>query len=519
MGAVRLTIGRLCTVGLVDGDHARPEAVGGRLDRMAERLGAALGPVLEGLFADAPDGAVCLIRRLDLDVALDPDGDEAEQRAAWAGAIATALGRRLSGGGDGVVRFADRAGQLAHLLDRLAAGDAWSLWYHEAFAGLRTLSASMALRTAILADPVPAIEALRRLDGWARFRILDVLGETGCRRVLDDLAARGDGEADPARIVEAAPLCRSTPGMPGRAALELYLAACGPGDARPGPATAALTGAVARVRAAAFDDPALLDALADGTLGAAVAASGSEGAALALALRTLSPGQRRALVEAAGAAATPPDAEYTIHGGLFLLLDALDGLPLPDPDDWPEPPGMAADALLRFLVLANGLGPERAPGIFGDPVWRRLFGLPPRLSPAAVTAWARSVPRSRATAWMRTLTALSPAAGGLGEGDTSAPPCVRAMRTPLTRPLGLSAAAMLQAFSRRLPGFAGTSAGHLRANFLSVAAKVERSPAAITATLARPPLDVVLAMSTLSGATLDLGWLGPVPIRIQREAF
>jgi hypothetical protein len=319
--------------------------------------------------------------------------------------------------------------------------------------------------------------------------------------VLEGLAS-GDGPPRPGLLAEALPACPFGPTAPERAALALF-AALPRGSGR---ADAALARSLAHARAAARRGEGDLP---EAPAGGGLAAPAGADPALAGPLLALSDDARRALLAAARAGETmpPPHLAWTPNGGLFLLLDALAALPDPEPGGWPEGPGMEAGPLLRLLVLASAAGPERAEEVFGDPVWRALFGLPPRLLAGDVEAWAAGVPPRAAGAWARRLHGL---AGGPPE------PAWPGLPGALRRAVGLGAAAVLRGFSRRLPGFAGSSAAYLRANFLGEGARVERTALRAEAVLARPTLDVVLAMSAVSDATLTLGWLRPPTIRIRR---
>ena len=513
MTAHRIAIERFNVTCLVAQDQPHPERLRERLEAVAAGIGNALGESLDALF-DAHGDGVCLLRRIELDLALDADAAEPHMRAAWAQAVTLAVARRLSGDGENIVRFASRAAQLAHFLDRLASGDAWSLWYHRQYAGLRALPDAMAARTALLADDVTGLASLQLQDGWARQRLFGMLGEAECRRVLDAFASVGQayGQAGLA-LALALPECRCAPSQVGAAALEMYVALAKASGLTPGRAEAALALAVGAVRASlARGDTALLDALASsdtaGHMRATVDAFGGAGIDMALALQAISAPERAALAEAMGADCTPRSVEYTAYGGLFLLLDALDRVMPDDLEHWPDCQGTHADMpagpLLRLLVLANGLGLEQAPHILEDSYWRTLFGVPPRLNLADIARWSAAMPTTALAQWTRKLR-LAPL------------PAWPAVPPKVSRVLGRATNALLQAFARRLSGFAGASPAYLRANFLDIGARVEHADGILNATLARAPLDVILGMSTLSNATLELAWLASPIVHLRRN--
>jgi hypothetical protein len=91
-------------------------------------------------------------------------------------------------GGGNVVRFANRAAYVARFLRDVAAGTAWGKWYYESFAGLRQLSTSAALRTAVCNESDAGPAALLELDDHELKRVLRELTEQDARRILDHLA-------------------------------------------------------------------------------------------------------------------------------------------------------------------------------------------------------------------------------------------------------------------------------------------------------------------------------------------
>ncbi|HEX2094963.1 MAG TPA: hypothetical protein VHG28_21360, partial [Longimicrobiaceae bacterium] len=239
-----LRVGRFHADYLVPAAHPEAEGVRSRLDQ------AARGALLRGLrrtlapLLDTSDESVWLIRRLhvELEVGAEWDGDRVAR--AWAAQIARALGRALAEGrsgpdaavwgdpGEGVLRFPDRAAYLARFLADLAAGDAWRKWYYAAFDGLRPLSASAALRTAVCDDAATGLRALLALPDAERRRVVERLTPNDARRLLDALPA-GERGGDPARgwdelrrAWDALPPHAPAADAEARAALELYLRAC-----------------------------------------------------------------------------------------------------------------------------------------------------------------------------------------------------------------------------------------------------------------------------------------------------
>jgi hypothetical protein len=119
-----------------------------RLDRIAEeRLPDALADALDRALGD--DAAVYALRsaRCELFLSADAIADDTELARAWGERIAAAVVRAIHGASSGsnVVRFADRADQIASFIADLLRGEAWTTWIHHAFDHLRTHDVTAAL--------------------------------------------------------------------------------------------------------------------------------------------------------------------------------------------------------------------------------------------------------------------------------------------------------------------------------------------------------------------------------------
>jgi len=145
---------------------------------------------------------------------------------------------------------------------------------------------------------------------------------------------------------------------------------------------------------------------------------------------------------------------FTPHGGAFLLLD-----------DLPE-----GDLISGLLILGRCLADDNCL-LFGDDCWRDLCKIAPQVRRETVQAWAAE------------------RAGLIEDG----------------------ARETLRCFSERLPGFAGSSAGYLRANFLCASATLTMEPDRIVVTLSRPPLDLILNTSGWSRGERIWPWLDARP--------
>lgn len=164
-----------------------PEEVRVRCEAaLATTLPDALAIVLQqSLPADAPD--VWFIRQLDVNLSLDPEIEHAKVADVWAREIARSLVEAIQSDAPEVLHFPDRASYLAHFLVDVADGSAWDRWYYSEFSGLRMLSTSAALRTAICNSPEIGLRALHLLSHDQLRSILKSLNMNDARRVLSSL--------------------------------------------------------------------------------------------------------------------------------------------------------------------------------------------------------------------------------------------------------------------------------------------------------------------------------------------
>lgn len=492
--ADRLDIRRLAVTCLHAADHPSPEAVQRRIDELVAGIGRELG---EALAPFAGGDGLWLLRRVELDMTLDLDVPADAARRHCARALAQGIARRLDRSADGVVFFADRTAHLARFLADLAAGDAWSLWYHQGFAGLKMLPLPMALRTAMLAEPARGLQALASLSPVELARVLDALGTAEAGRILDELPAEPAAEALPVlvELLESSGWPPFSPACPERLALALAASL-------PARGLAASARAVARLRHLQATDARPLSA-------ALLRGLPARDAGLLLPLLAAPPALLARLMQLAAPAAAAPVAgieRYTPFGGPFLLLRLLGELPLDGLGDWPDAEGAPAATAMRALVLAAAVGPEEALAFLLDPAWRELLALPPSLLPATLGRWSREVDSAAVRRWRRGL-------AGVPRGRGAALPAVICPEPALERAVGAASRWLLARLAGRLPGFAGSSPAYLRANFLAVRARIEPGWQVV---LSRPPLDVVLAMTGLGRGRVDLPWLA-APLELCRE--
>jgi hypothetical protein len=410
---------------LVAGDHAAPETVRARVDEAIEphHLAPALSSALTPWFSET-DPSVWLIRRLEMNVDLDAASERDQLTRVIVAQIARTVGASLQDeqNSENVLRFPNRAAYLSRFLSDLAAGAAWSRWYYESFAGLRQLSTSAALRTAICDQPETGREALLQLRDYELKDVLRVLGSQDARRILDGLTENDTAgsefqccEAAWAvwRVTEADSFASSDAS---RQLLHLYLAA-----RRSQPdvgglplkrAAAALLRLASRLVA---DSPGqrqqLIASLAAGEAASVNETAGDDADALMPLLRC-PPEWVREVSEAllgqpmaaASETAATEGRRHTSFGGVFLLLPLLDDLPLVAATrGWSHADEAAAITLVRFLLLIKCCGQMHAQRAFYDPLLRDLLLIPPGVSPSVIREWSSSITAAQVQSFLETL--------------------------------------------------------------------------------------------------------------------
>lgn len=528
---------------LVARDHPEPERARAALDRLGERLPGELAGGLARWFA-ADDGVV-LIEHLALDCELDLSRAPELLAARWAARFARALAQALDSG-EGVLRFPSAAAYRARFIVDLAAGHAWHAWYYRPFAGLQALPAAAAIRTVLLEDPCQGRATLAALPDETWPALAAVLTRREAARILDGLAQEAGGTgADPQRLgrLSARAARLVPPGVPGAVhALAILAAALRDGQAATPElaAWARLAGALSALGGDVVVGPAALLGGEDG----APAAGPDEEVKRLLAAR---PEWRRPLAELLAPAATSAQAApaYSDFAGLALLLNELDealdprlAAALPPWD------GAAPRNLAAWLALACCAGAPRAARFLREAFWRDFFALPPRLGAEDLHAWldgtdaAPALARlaERAQAWARGARghALLRSAGQRLWLEVDEPTGIwcQWLERPVEVPSLLAAARrarqdwrylhpgwalpepwqrffiqlaqlLLRRFAYRIPGFAGTSAPHLYANFLAGAGRLDAG----CLRRARPPLHALLNLTGVARSRLQ--WSGP----------
>ncbi len=368
MNADTVTIARFHSDYDVPDFHPEPERVHWQLDRVLRRdLPAACGQALQSGLGQRDD-AIWLIRRLEIEVALDVSAfDETQIAQAWGEALAGRIVRAITQGEDDVLYFQNPPAYLAQFLVDLANGSAWGKWYYADFDGLRELPESAAAREALLRDPADGSAALHQLAASGRLeRLLSILSIADARRLFAAILQINSAPPTRAAVTAALAIWHSLPAVGSdHAALRLFAAL---GGSTPG---------AARVVELLLQLAAIPHPLAFPLDNALIADLPAPARAALTTLIALTDGDHDWLREVvstatANAAEPSPTAAQTIptaYGGAVLLLAALhaDGL-----DHALETVDPAHAALLRCLVLAKGLGDLDA---LDDPVVRLITGL------------------------------------------------------------------------------------------------------------------------------------------------
>jgi hypothetical protein len=496
---------------------------------------------------------------------------------ALAHALATEPdGRRL-------IRFPSRAAYLARFVEDHMAGRAAGVWYYEPFRPLLNRSIGAAVREALLGEPALIIPTLALLDEHGRLAWLTaLLDEADAAALLTAIPpAAGDSalrtDAALRAAVETGRPRHWWSDRPAIVKLHLLSAAARADSGRP--PSRSLLEAVTDVAALV---PVLRQFANDVTgppsrLLERIRRDEATRKTFA-ALRANHPSVVAALIQAvtddAPTAAPQTGARFgTPFGGVFLLLPSLAEMDLSGllrqagftEDDlaWAAPLG-------RWLVLVACLGPEHGTAARVDAALRLAAGLervPDRATlrrlarmtaphatalGAALNAWAArahllsgepavsDVARTPGRRWV-----MLERDGGTGlwlrarlldrRGDappepvTPLPPAVdEVAHVHLAGLLGNAraglawsgvAAALLNLFARKLPGFAGSSAGYLCRNFLAGTSLVESDARGVGVDLPRVPLQVVMRISGAAGR-YEIPWLpgGSLSIR-HNEAY
>jgi hypothetical protein len=467
---------------------------------LRDRIAAAARRDLpRGLASLAVEGGPLVhIRRLDVDMTAIGDVPPERIGIELGRRIAEAVERLAADPDERTVVFASPAARTAAYVSARLSGDGAASWWFSAFEGLALLSAPTAVATALAQEAEELRATLRLLDPQAAARLPNFLGPRDALRLIAAIIGDADDDAV-AALDRLAPIAAAMADEdPALRAAAIIMAACREDIDLPVPAIAAAAN--------------LLAGMAGSTARAARRTSGARTAAEARVLRraplpdTAAALLRRLPQEAleqvqaqlrrapphATVAVVDDAAQFTLFANLALLWPFIDALPVHRVHGGLRMRGIDAGDLTRFLILATVAGPDAA-GVFADPVWREVFGLPPGLGQRRIRRALRAAPPAtpiRAEFAIRPLRRRE--AAWLGEAAAAIVGPDQAHR--LVRP----ALVALRSFARRLPGFGGASVPFLASNLLKGAGHLRQDGHRITVEITRPPLDVMLSMTRLA---------------------
>lgn len=487
----RLIIERFRIKGLIPAGHENPDRVRSALERVTATRLAQQGSICLSDFRD-DDPRVIVVDRLEIAMA-DARIDDVDLLVRQLGDGIAAAANRIAHeeAGGRLLIFDSSADRLAAFLRKVLAGEALDQWWLRDFADLQILPRSAALRTALMRDAVVGRDALATLTASESDRLCQALTEIDAGVLLDAIAETlADGEQDD--IWQAALTLPRRSHTAGQVAGELrdlaeLLSSFGAGLSR-----VALTAIRIRHMLRRNASPELADAIRQGAgrkLGQLLTGASVADVACLLA----PPGEARDLAvrmcEAESCVIdTVADSGFTPHGGMLLLWPHL---PEIEQQLVPDGPGDPA-GIYAMLALAGIFEPHTAMAAMGDATIRAIFGVDQRVCVADLADWLATVPPN----------AIMPLAKHRGDLKGLSPPFGGA-RTQ-HRALVAAGHQTLAEFTRRLPGFAGSSAAFLRVNLLTIGARTTIRPGTVHALLERPPLDVLLAISGLADRTVPL---------------
>jgi hypothetical protein len=439
---------------------------------------------------------VWVIPRLDVSFDVNAAWDEEQLARCWAAELARTLARLLAAPDDRrAVRFASRAEFVAAFLAALPDGAAWGSDRFHDFAGLETLPASAVIRTVLLDETEPGLDALAALTPSAARRVLTAIAPADVAIVIARLlgtAARPIARGALARAVDMWTADRAesfdlTAEQRVLWLLARMLASCADIDAVAAAPAAAAIVALDAVHAAAsgHDWRREIVTIRDGcvadvavpiapALRASLGAWSSHPELLQVAIAILAGGSH-------GSMSSDLAVEHrtTAFGCVFWLLPLLDGMPA---ERWTLRPNV-----FRLAAFAACCPPELRGDAVRDALLRDLFGLAPQdevdaagVSPDVVETWMREDGHPAF--------AIAPDRAFLGSGTS----------------ITLAAHAVFRQFAWKLAGFGAASPRHLWTNCLDVPARVALHHDRIVATMARPPLNIVIQLAGLARGSYTL---------------
>jgi hypothetical protein len=574
-----LAIQRLNCAYLAPVDQPDPERLRRRIDdvvrsRLAPLFARALAQTL-----DAGDESVWLIRRLEVDLAVDMGAlDDHALARAWTQQIAVRLARVITSGGDGedILHFPNRAAYLAQFGRDLARGSAWSKWYYAEFDTLRLLPEGTAFVEALLRRPEVGAQALRALAQGSDFeRVLGMLSARQAERLLDGLIPSGashDSRTSAEQVLQAwdaARLMRPIDTPHNRLRLLASMLMNAPGfnvDASLHDSLIALTEVAGVLERSAGSLRRLIDWVTtqEGTpLASNLSSDTAEWLAQAAqgdanwllnAAKVLAPA---AAADVSGAAPSAARASTLIthFGGLMHLLGIWVELDVPGAIDL-ACAGAAEDErprlseALRLGLALRCLEPENAIDLLSDEgallalgigapfsmeELRRTLSRPLRLTEMTRHVVEQLIQRGECDPG-RAVTDVTPDAVITRDAETGYWLDV-VIRNPVSEPaeslqnlrglgdpggllplhLSLLAHNTLRRLARSMRGFENSSAAYVRTNFLASIATLSLNNDALRAQLTQPPLGMLLRLAGLGEYRYALPWWPGREIHVEME--
>jgi len=425
----RLRVARFNATYFIARDHPAPDRLKGKLDdTVLKDLPDALNTAMSRFLSSA-DESVWLIRRLDVNLDINAGWNREILANSWANQIERSLTVNLRSDADSqnVIRFPNRAAYLSAFLNDHANSNATGKWYYQSFDGLRLLSLSASLRTAICDDPNDGLHALLRLDDYQLNGVLRALSARDAQRVLERLAEVGNAMSNEGACFRAVlTACSEGDHLEtldeANAVLGLCLKVCRTHVEILSATLMRVAKALVRLRsllenADASGRKKLITAVTSKDIATLYRYLGSvDGEKLAPLTRCPTdqvPDLAPILLKRRSEVAATSDSKlrYTQFGGVFLLLPVLNAMPIDEAtEDWPRLSETSAAEIVRFIVVMQSCGGTRASRFFADALMRDLMNISPALSSEKLIEWHNEVTSQHLRSFNRLLDQWSRAA-------------------------------------------------------------------------------------------------------------
>ena len=508
-----LRIERLRSTYLLPRDHPAPNVLRAEMDDLArkyvpESCGRALGALL-----DPNDPSVWVINGLEVDLLVDVHVALPDDIAAfWASRIAASVATTISRGEDGlrVLRFANRAAYLAHLLGELAAGCAWTRWYFAAFDSLRSLPAGAAVREALLREPSQAEAALTLLLATNRLApVCEVLSPGDQERIIACCA--GDATDSDAALDAVLHWIERKPSSHQFLPLETYLGIRRDLSNLSRSHAAGAVEHVSRICRWAQDNKlhTIVSLILTGSLPVSLVVP-EEVSTISL-LCDIAKQNPCRLETLSGALQSHATENKRLHefdsplGSIFLLLPALTKT-----SELMELFGGLENGQSRYLLFLTCFA-KKVPDAWRDSALRVAAGLdePPNAAVLSRTAHCDIANSLEALALPEDIAYFNSYDGELLPDFTP--------DAELRKRLAVAAAVLVRAFARELLATRGSSIEYLWRNILCGDSWVALASGSITIRLKPRPLQIVLHMAGLHQSRFEVPWLNHKSISMRFE--